>query len=259
VNDTCAYCDGFACNDPSQNQILVDTAIFYEALLGGGCIDELQTDGGSYPTVGGIWDTDIDDDGSLTPVSAIFPGGCDDMGLGPYPGVGVGDGGINFTPPGGAVNVATAVATQGTNMSVYGVITALYGWTVTPAKSGLIYLQDPVASGAAPAGSGVAVYAKDTFVATLGTTVPPRGSVVELTGLDWKPFQGQNELAITSGSTVTILGNARLPPPVPLPASELGPSGATASNPYKGMRVVSQSSSCAVVNACPLDLQYIDP
>ncbi len=201
MNDSCVYCDGFACDDSSQNEVLVDTAIFSAALLGGGCIDELQTDGGSYPTVGGIWDTDIDDDGSPTPIEAVFPGGCDDMGLGPYPGVG--DGGINFTAPSGGVTVAYAVATQGTNMSVYGVVTALYPWALSPAKSGLVYLQDPVASGAAPAGSGVAVYAKDTYVASLGATVPPRGSVVEFTGLDWKPFQGQNELVITSGSTVS--------------------------------------------------------
>jgi len=254
----CAYCDGFACEDPSANQVLVDTSIFYQALSGGGCLAQLQLDGGAYPIVGGIWDTDTDDNGGgPTPVDAIFPGGCDDMGLGPFGGVG--DGGLNFTAPGGALTVAQAVASQGSGMNVYGVVTALYGWALSPAKSGLVYLQDPVASGSPPQKSGIAVYVKDTYVATIGSAIPARGEVVEFTAVDYKPFDGQDELAITSGSTLVALGNAPLPPPVSLPSSALGAGGGAASLPYKGMRVVAQSASCQVVDACPLDLQFVYP
>jgi hypothetical protein len=100
---------------------------------------------------------------------------------------------------------------------------------------------------------------KDTFVASIGSNVPARGEVVELTGVDYKPFDGQAELAITSGSTLTFLGNAPLPAPVPLPPSSLGPAGGAASFPYKGMRVVAQGTTCNVVDACPLDLQFVYP
>ncbi len=257
VGGACVYCDGFAADDPSGVEILVGVQLFWQALSGGGCQATLEQDGGSYAAPGGIWDVDPDDNGTTGPVYALFPGGCDDMGLGPF--AGVGDGGLNYTPPAGALTVAQAIQTQGASMSVYGVVTAFYPWT--SGKSGLVYLEDPVPPGGTPAPrSGLAVYVALADVPSIGTNVPARGDVVEFSALAYEPFAGRTELATSASSTMAIVGNAPLPPPVPLPASALAPSGAAQSVPsYTGMRVVARPGPFDVVDGCPLDLQYLPP
>ncbi len=262
VTDHCAYCDGFSCDDSSGDTVLVDHELFYQSLLGGGCLGVLEADGGTFQTPGGIWDTDDEPDGiSTSSPQALIPGGCDDMGLGPFDGVG--DGGMNFAAPGGALTIAQVVAQKPTTpVSVYGVVTALYGWSASPAKSGLVYLQDPVASGPAPASSGVAVYVKDTILQAGapvgGAPVPQRGAVVEFSDVTWKPYNGVNELVIGGSTALTALGTAPLPPPVPLPTSALGVNGSTSATGYKGMRVTAQQA-CTMADPCPLAMQYVHP
>jgi hypothetical protein len=105
-----------------------------------------------------------------------------------------------------------------------------------------------VAAGGTPAaGSGVLVYmSKDD----IGSNVAPqRGDVVSITGFTWSPYNGhdktdnlpgysnsQNQLSSGTGAVVTVIGTAPLPPPVPLTAADLSPSGSSEKQ-YYGMRV----------------------
>ncbi len=257
IGDQCVYCDGFQCS-ASGSPILVDHDTFYRTLLGGGCLGALEQDGGSFPIVGGIWDTDLDPaatQGSYP--EALLVGGCDDVGGGFD---GAGDGGMNYAAPtGSAQTVAQALqAKVPSGVTLYGVVTAGYPWNVSPPRSGLLYLQDLVRGGPPIAGSGVAIYIGDKVVASapgLGSSLPQRGEVIELTSLDWHPYNGVNEFAISSSTVLTQLGTAPLPPPVSLPASELV-SGSMVAASYKGMRVVVSNAPCVMTDFCPVAMSY---
>jgi hypothetical protein len=80
-------------------------------------------------------------------------------------------------------------------------------------------------------------------------TIPARGDVVSLTDFAWSPYNGadktdnlpgytndQNQIASATGSTISVIGNAPLPPPVPLTAADVSPTG-TSEKQYYQMRV----------------------
>jgi hypothetical protein len=270
------FCDGFGLKDSSNNQFLVETYSFSGALKTGGCYNELVgyskdagftglIDGNSVTTVGGIWDVDQEFGGKLegtgaTPISAadpaIFPGGCDDMGIVDAGPLDIdGDGGMNFTLPTGAQTVASVVATTSvaTTGPIVGVVTAVYPWTPaagsTAAKSGSFYMQDPVAAGGTPApGSGTLVYMNKDDIGS--NIAPNRGDVVTVTGFTWSPYNGadvkddnlpgytnnQNQVSSGTGAAVTVIGTAPLPPYVSLTAAQLSPTG-TSESAYYQMRV----------------------
>ncbi len=292
------YCDGFGVQDSSAAQMVVETYSFSGALKTGGCYNTMvgyEKDAGGFvgwsdnttiQNVGGIYDINLSDNytegtGSQAVSQApavIFPGGCDDMGLGSGTNGIAGDGGMNFTAPSGASTVAEAV-TQGSSFSagatVWGVVTAIYPWTggSTP-KSGSFYIQDVVTDGGMPApASGIAVYVNK---ANVGTMVPPsRGDVVTLSGFTWSPYDGhnskatppepgftnkQNQLASTASSAVIVIGTAPLPAPVPLPATQLSPTQSTSQ--YFGMRVTATGAPFTVKgtdgnNDCPPQVENI--
>ena len=76
---------------------------------------------------------------------------------------------------------------------MYGVVTAIEPWVVTPtAKSGQLYLQD-IPDGTPAPKSGILVYMSSKEVATFGA-IPARGDVVEITNLNWSPYLGQNRV-----------------------------------------------------------------
>ncbi|HUB08420.1 MAG TPA: hypothetical protein VMB50_15540 [Myxococcales bacterium] len=201
---------------------------------------------GTLSQAGGIWDTYLY--GSGTPIDGLYPGGCDDVG------VGSGPAGGTFTPPdaGTTVHAAVAAGLAGADggLTFYGVVTFVSPWAAE--SSGSFYVQDPVQAGESPQpGSGIDVYVDS---AAGGPPVPSRGDVVVLGGVTWSPYDGLNEFEFQSTSSLAILGKAPLPPPVAATAAQLAP-GSTALDAYKGMRVV-DAESFIVGSGCPPALQY---
>jgi hypothetical protein len=281
-------CDGFGL-EAGGDQFLIETEAFYPSLQVGGCLATLvgyskdagftgYVSGTTVQQAGGILDVDIVDDAAEgigpNPTAAadpvLFLGGCDDMGLGPY--TGDGDGGMNYAFPIGGQTVASVVAAQAVaGGPLVGVVTAVYPWTsgvLTP-KSGMFYIQDPVPSGGTPApGSGVLVYMGKNDIGS--NAVPNRGDVVILSGFVWSPYNGTNrtvdlpgytndqvQIGSTASATVTVIGNAPLPPPVSLTPADLSPTG-TSEKQYYQMRVTVSGGPFTVDGAntsCPVPVE----
>ncbi|MHB8417912.1 MAG: single stranded DNA-binding domain-containing protein [Myxococcales bacterium] len=202
---------------------------------------------GTLTQAGGIWDSDAFASG----VNGLYPGGCDDVGVGLPPA-----GNTPFTPPASALTVqqAVAAATDGgasASYALYGIVTFVAPWAA--GGSGSFYLQDPASGGSPAPYSGIDIYVPK---GAGPATVPSRGEVVEVTDVSWSPYNGVNEFAFASdgGSSLNSLGQATLPPPVAATAAQLAPSS-TALDQYKGMRVI-DAESFTVGSSCPAALQY---
>lgn len=230
------YCDGMElANGSGADVFLLMYPLSFDVHRS--CAQLVSADGGfpangtSFTQVGGIWDAYAF--ASSQPFNGLYPGGCDDVG------VGSGPSGGTFTAPDAGTTVQSAyqaaLATPDGGFSIYGVITFMAGWTA--ANGGSFYLQDP-ASGTPPPQSGVDVYIPTSVASgsTLPATFPHRGDVVLVTDVVWSPYKGINEFALTATSTITTLGQSPLPAPVPLTAAQL--SSSSGLGQYEGMRVV---------------------
>jgi hypothetical protein len=252
------YCDGLQLTSGTNNTVLLETYLFAGQLTTDGCAPTLavDADGSDLQTVGGIYDVDTNDNGAATASDAIFPAGCDDLGLSTF----VPPSGAPYTPPTGASTIAAAYApATPTAVSIYGVVTAIRPWVATPtAKGGQLYLQDPTSGTPAPK-SGVLVYFPVGGAATYGTA-PVRGDVIEVTAVTWSPYKGQNQFAAATTAVVTILGTSPLPAPVSLGSVDVGPTATTNGQQYWGMRVTVNDGSFSVTGSgpsgdCPASLE----
>jgi hypothetical protein len=205
---------------------------------------------GTFSQVAGIWDAYAY--ASTEPFNGVYPGGCDDLGIGTGP-----DGGV-FAVPDGGTTVAEAVASaqasgaDGGSFNFYGVVTYVSPWS--DSTSGSLYVQDPVASGGQPAPySGINLYVTSGG-GNLPATAPSRGDVVLLSGVLWSPYKGINEFELDYGSTLTTLGRSPLPPPVVVTGSQLAATS-TALDKWKGMRVL-DAESFTISSNCPASMQY---
>jgi hypothetical protein len=240
--------------------VLLETFVFDAQLTADGCDTTLtaETSGSELTSVGGIYDVDSNDNGATPPSDAIFPAGCDDLGLSTF----VPPSGSPYTPPTGASTIAAAYGQTGT-LSIYGVVTAIKPWTSTPTLySGQLYLQDPTTGTPAPK-SGALVYLTKTYAATYGTA-PVRGDVVEITNVAWSPYNGQNQFAAGVSTVVTILGTSPLPPAVSLGSTDVGPTATANGQQYWGMRVSVNDGPFTVTGSgtsgnCPASLEDTVP
>lgn len=205
---------------------------------------------GTFSQLGGVWDAYAYS--STEPFNGLYPGGCDDLGIGSGP-----DGGVFVAPDGGST-VAEAVASakisgaDGGSFSFYGVVTYVSPWSNS--TSGSLYLQDPVPSGSQPAPySGINLYITSGG-GNLPAIVPSRGDVVLLHAVLWSPYKGINEFELDYGSTLTTIGRSPLPPPVAVTASQLAATS-TELDQWKGMRVV-DVESFTIQSNCPAAMQY---
>ncbi len=201
---------------------------------------------GTLAQAGGIWDAFAYS--STGPIDGLYPGGCDDVGVGQAPAGG------GFTAPdaGTTVRAAVAAGLGGVDggLDFHGVVTFVSPWAGD--VGGSFYLQDPVSDGGPPEpGSGIDVYVAS---GAGGPPVPRRGDVVLLTGMAWSLYDGVDQFEFQSTSTLTVLGQAPLPPPVAATAAQLAP-GSTALDAYRGMRVV-DAESFIEGTSCPAALTY---
>ncbi len=262
------YCDGFKVNAADGGSVYVESYSFGKSLSS--CSTSTNpskmTDGTTLTTLGGILDLDTSDNGSGSPVPAIFPAGCDDLGETVTTS---NDGGMNYTMPSGGMTVAAAVAAAGMTPALVGVVTAVYPWsctatgcTGTKTGTGTIYVQDPVAAGATPAnGSGIELYMHEGGSGSINVnygTAPNRGDVIQVTNLKWSPYKGVNQFAATSTTQVSVIGNAPIPPAVPVT-----PSDVNTGTSYHGMRVTVtggpftvDGSGGSTPDTCPSALTY---
>jgi len=274
-----SYCDGFAADNAAGDAVLVQTYAFHHALRR--CINQIA-DGGTLPQLGGVWDLDINDNSPYA--TALFPAACEDLGLTPTtrdggfgngfdggPGVDGGttsdDGGAAIdagppTIPSGALTVAQAVTGQGSAVTFYGVVTAVSAWAINPdggkGTSGQLYVQDAVADGGVPApNSGISAYFDDVDLAGVQDNVPSRGDLIALTNMNWSPYHGQNQFAATPATTIVDVGQVGVPPAVVLTATDLSSDGGSAaSQPYRGMRVITSDGPYTTESTCPAGVTY---
>ncbi len=247
------YCDGIQVSSGSNDVYLL---MYPESQDVAASCGTLATDAGfatsgTLHVVGGIWDSYAYAQSGA--INGLYPGGCDDVG------VGNGPTGGSFTAPDAGMTVAAAVAAAkaapdgGFTADVYGVVTFVAsGWGGS--NGGNFYVQDPVASGAPQPGSGVDIYFGSSLK-NAPANAPNRGDVVLLTGLSWSPYKGINEFGYQATSTMTTLGQSALPPPVSATAAQLAPTS-TSLDAYKGMRVADTTDNFTISATCPSDLQY---
>jgi len=252
------YCDGLGLTSSEGNTVLLETYVFGTQLETDGCSTTLAADGdgAQLQTLGGIYDLDPHDNDATAPADALFPAGCDDLGLSTF----TPPSGTPFTtPPTGASTIAAAFGQDAGVVSLFGVVTAIEPWASTPtAYNGSVYLQD-LAVGTPPPQSGVLVFFPKADAATYGTA-PVRGDVVEVSNVTWSPYKGQSEFTAGATSVVTLLGTASLPSPVSLSSTDVGPTATANSLQYLGMRVVVSDSPFTVSGSstsgdCPADLE----
>ena len=213
-------------------------------------------DQSSVSAISGIFDLDTRDNGAGSPAPALFVSNCSDLGLAGF----TNPTATTITPPQNAMTVAAAYGTSSTGVTVYGVVTAVSPWTSTGTlASGSIYIQD-AASGTPAIHSGTEVYFTKTYAASYGTA-PAVGDVVAVTGLSWSPYEGVNEFAVSSTTTVTKLGTSPLPAAVSITPAQAAQSSYVTSSGYEGMRVTVSGgpftvNGSATSQTCPTQLQY---
>jgi hypothetical protein len=253
------YCDGLGASDGSGDTVYLQYYDFTTELTTEGCAGTVAgwADGTALSAVGGIYAIDSDDNDAATPAPALYLGTCSDVALPGSPSPAL----AYTAPASGFTTVAQAVSSE-VGTGFWGVVTAVKPW-VAGSKSGLLFVQDPVASGGTPApGSGIEVYLPEGGTAAVNMaygTVPSLGSVVTITNATWSPYKGANQLSASATTVVSVIGTSPLPPAVPLSAAQVSATSTVSPANYEDMRVTVTGASFTAQGTsasgdCPADV-----
>ncbi|MHB8418798.1 MAG: hypothetical protein ACYDCL_12030 [Myxococcales bacterium] len=254
---TTTYCDGLGATDGTGDTVYLQDFDFKTELTTEGCYATVSTlaDGAALSGVGGVYSLDVDDNGAgATPAPALYVATCSDLGYAGSPTVA----NAYTAPASGFTSVAQAVAARPTGVtSFWGVVTASKPWQQTPTlKSGWFYIQDPVAGGGAPPGSGVEVFLPEGGATLINQSYgyePALGDVVTVTNVLWGTYEGANQFTGQTTTAVAKIGTTPLPPPVQLSPAQVSTTSSPGTSAYQDMRVTVASTFTAQGTAASSD------